>query len=307
MAAMNFQHWSRCGLARWLRHGIGIACLCAAPLAYAGHAILLPEGPVTLVRGTSVFTIDAPLAVEPGDLFSTDAHASAQIEDANGTIVALGPQTRISIDAAPRGVNADTLDALSLLSGWIKVERGGADSSGQLKIDTAALRVGMPHGVAVIHASGDAASLFIETGGILLTLPDSADAPRSLNAEHYVQRENGKPLEAQARPAPAFVTGLPLAFRDPLASITARMPTQPLAPTHGRVAAYSDIAEWLVSPLTVRRTFVTRFRSLARTETFRRQVRQNLRDLPEWRTVLCPPPSAPPRRPGIPKTSEVDS
>ena len=43
-----------------------------------------------------------------------------------------------------------------------------------------------------------------------------------LNAERYAQRESDKPLETRARPTPAFVGELPLAFRDPLASIAAR-------------------------------------------------------------------------------------
>ena len=94
-----------------LRLGVALACLCALHGAQAGQAMLLPEGAVTLIRATTVFNVDAPIALQPGDLLATDAHGGAQIEDGDGTIVALGADTRIAIDAAPRG------DALALAFG----------------------------------------------------------------------------------------------------------------------------------------------------------------------------------------------
>jgi hypothetical protein len=308
---MNIPPSARSVLARWLRGATGFglcaACLCTVLPVQAAQTVLVPEGPVTLIRGTSVFEVDAPLLVEPGDIFATGIHGAAQLEDGNGTIAALGAQTRISVDAAPRGANADALGALSLLSGWIKVERGAAAAPGQLTVDMVVLRAALSHGAAVIHASANAASLFVETGSITLALPGSADAPQPLNAERYAQRESDKPLDTRTRPAPTFVDELPLAFRDPLASITARPQTKPATPVQVRVVAYADIADWLASPLAVRSTFVARFRPLARAEPFRTQIRRNLRYLPEWRSVLCLPRPAPLRRPRTPQSSEVQS
>ncbi|SAL49950.1 hypothetical protein [Caballeronia humi] len=308
---MNIHPSTRSVLARWLRGALGVgisaACLCAAPLAQAAQAVLLPEGPVTLIRATSVFVVDAPLLVEPGDIFTTGVHGAAQLEDGSGTIALLGSQTRITVDAAPSGAKTNMLDALSLLAGWLKVERGTAAAPGQLTVDTVVLRAALSHGAAVIHANANAASLFVETGSITLALPGIADAPQPLNAERYAQRESDKPLETRARPTPAFVGEMPLAFRDPLASIAARPQVKAAAPVQGRVVAYADIADWLASPLAVRSTFVARFRPLARAEPFRTQIRRNLRNLPEWRAVLCPPRPAPPRRPGTPQWSEVAS
>jgi hypothetical protein len=307
---MNIHPSTRSVPARWLRCAVGIgisaACLCAAPLVQAAQAVLFPEGPVTLIRGTSVFVVDAPLLVEPGDIFTTGVHGAAQLEDGI-TIAALGSETRIAVDVVPSGANADALDALSLLAGWIKVERGTAAAPGQLTVDTVVLRAALSHGAAVIHANANAASLFVETGSITLALPGTANAPQLLNAERYAQRESDKPLETRARPTPAFVGELPLAFRDPLASIAARPQAKAAAPVQGRVVAYADIAEWLASPLAVRSTFVARFRPLARTEPFRTQIRRNLRNLPEWRPVLCPPRPAPLRRPSTTQLSEVAS
>jgi FecR protein len=289
-------------LLQGLRIGFAMACLCAFQGAHAGQALLLPEGTVTLIRGTSVFTVDAPIAVQPGDLLATDAHGGAQIEDGNGTIIALGAGTRIALDAAQHG------DSLALLSGWIKIARIHAAPE-PLSIDTAVLHAALRDGAVVLHASRDTTSLFIETGGMTLTLPDHADARTPLDGEHYAERQAAKPLDVRPRPAPAFIASMPMPFRDPL-SDTAPANAKPGAPSQGRPATYADLADWLTAPLGIRRSFVARFRPLAQGEPFRSQVRQNLRDLPEWRRVLCPPPAMPRRRVAIPvqaQSTEVES
>ncbi|WP_250454691.1 FecR domain-containing protein [Caballeronia sp. ATUFL_M2_KS44] len=282
-----------------IRFGVALACLCALHGAQAGDATLLPEGAVTLIRATSVFNVDAPIALQPGDLLATDAHASAQIEAGDGTIVALGADTRIAIDTAPHG------DAFALLSGWIKVARPRTSAADSLSIGTPALDIGLRDGAAVLHASRDTTALFIETGSTTLALPEHADAHRPLDGEHYAERATGKPLDVGTRPAQSFIAAMPLPFRDPLAPAATPAKTKLVAPAQGRTATYADIADWLVAPLSIRRSFVARFRPLAQSAPFRAQVRQNLRDLPEWRRVLCPPPAMPRRRALAPVSAPV--
>ncbi|BCQ26384.1 FecR domain-containing protein [Caballeronia sp. NK8] len=287
-----------------IRLSVALACLCALHGAHAGQAMLLPEGTVTLIRATTVFNVDAPIALQPGDLLATDAIGGAQIEDGDGTIVALGANTRVAIDAAPHG------DALALLSGWIKIARPRTGTAGPLSIDTPALDASLLDGAAVLHASRDMTSLFIETGSMTLALPEHADAHQQLDGEHYAERETGKPLDVGKRPATSFIAAMPLPFRDPLASSAAPAKAKLVAPVQGRAATYADIADWLSAPLAIRRGFVARFRPLAQGEPFRAQVRQNLRNLPEWRRVLCPPPAMPRRRAVSPvqnPSTEVES
>ncbi|WP_233805365.1 FecR domain-containing protein [Paraburkholderia sp. HP33-1] len=286
-----------------LRNGIAIACLCALQSAHAGQFVLLPEGTVTLIRATTVFNVDAPIALEQGDLLATSAQGSAQIE-ADGTIVALGADTRIAVDAAQGG------DSLALLSGWIKIARTQAAATEPLSLDTPALDAVMRDGAAVLHASRDATSLFLETGGMTLSLPGHADAYQPLDGDHYAAREAGKPLDVSARPAPSFVAAMPRPFRDPLAPVPAPAKAKLAIPSQGRPATFADLADWLVAPLGIRRSFVARFRPLAQGEPFRSQVRQNLRSLPEWRRVLYPPPAMQYRRAVVPlqaQSTEVKS
>lgn len=285
-----------------LRIGIAVATLCALQCAQAGQSILFPDGTVTLIRATTVYAVDAPVALEQGDLLATDAHVGAQIEDGDGTIVALGAHTRIAIDAAPQGAE------LALLSGWIKIAR--THTNAPFSIDMPTLDATLLDGSVVLHASRDAAALFIETGSMTLALPEHADAHQPLASEHYAERAAGKPLDVRPRPAAPFIDAMPLPFRDALASATARTTAKPAAPAQGRTAAYADLADWLSAPLAIRRGFVARFRPLAQAEPFRSQVRRNLRTLAEWRRVLYPPPAIPRHRAVTPvqaKSAEVES
>jgi len=286
-----------------LRIGFAIACLCALQSARAGQFILLPEGMVTLIRATTVFNVDAPIALEEGDLLATAAQGSAQIE-ADGAIVALGADTRIAIHAARDNIS------LALLSGWIKIASTRTAAPESFPIDTAVLDVTMREGSAVLHASRDATSLFIETGGLTLALPGHADARQPLDGEHYAERDAGKPLDVSTRPTPSFIAAMPLRFRDPLALIPVPAKAKLSVPAQGRPATFTDLADWLVAPLDIRRSFAARFRPLAQGEPFRSQVRQHLRDLPDWRSVLCPPHAMPRRRAVAPvqaESTEVES
>ncbi|WP_244808431.1 MULTISPECIES: FecR domain-containing protein [Caballeronia] len=291
-------------LLQTFRFGVALACLCSLHGAQAGQATLLPEGTVTLIRATSVFNVDAPIALEPGDLLATDAHGSAQIEDSDGTIVALGADTRLAIDIAPHG------DALALLSGWIKIARPRMSAAEPFPIDTPTLDVSLRDGAAVLHAAREMTALFLEAGSVTLALPEHADAHQQLDGEHYAERETGKPLVVGTRAAPSFIAAMPLPFRDPLAMASTPAKAKLVAPAQGRPATYADIADWLIAPLPIRRSFVARFRPLAQSEPFRAQLRLNLRNLPEWRRVLCPPPAMPHRRAVSPvqdKSTEVES
>jgi hypothetical protein len=258
------------------------ACITALRYAHAG-VLLVPDGRVTLIRGASVHDVSAPVAVEPGDIFDTGGQHGAQLQDGGGTLVALGPATRIAID----GAKADgALSSLSLLAGWIK-----AATRADIAIETPLAHIGMRQGSAVLHADSASTQLFVESGSATLGVAESAAAPQTVDAEHYALRAAGKPPGIAMRPDPAFVAQLPPAFRDPLAAIAPRTQVQTIAQAEGRQAIYADLADWLASPLPIRHTFVARFALLARVEPFRTQLKQHLASLPEWRPLLFPPPA----------------
>jgi hypothetical protein len=267
---------------------------------------LFPEGSVTLIRGTSVFAIDAPLITQPGDIIETDAQSAAQLEGVDGTLAALGPNTRLMVDISSSGSQASGSASLSLLAGWIKPVRSSKAPPGVWSVDTTSLHINLRQGSSAIHATDLMTEIFVESGSAEVTLPETQQAPLTLSTELYLERTLGKPHAQSNRPAAAFLDKLPTSFRDQVISLAAHTQLKPITPSQGRPAVYADLADWLACALPVRRSFVTRFQSLARKNPFRTQIRLSLDKLPEWRRIIYPPP--PPRsapRPGsAPDSSE---
>jgi hypothetical protein len=269
-----------------------------ASAASEARVVLVPEAPVTLVRDVSVFQIDTPIDVFPGDILTTDAQkGGAQLKDDGGTLAELGVATHVAIgDGRPEN-GGDALGALSLLSGWIKVARvGAAPSHAPVRIDTPALQLSVRPGSTVIRATPTATSVYVEAGAVQASMTDVANmsnmadrraAPQELAADQFAVRELGQPLKSSGRPSPEFVEHLPVIFRDPLRPLR-HAPIQSVALTPVHQTSYAEVSEWLTSSLPLRSTFMPRFRPLLHSKPFRAQVEQHVSALPEWRRVLYP-------------------
>lgn len=261
---------------------------------------LIPEAPVTLVRGTSTFVVEAPLSLHPGDLISTALTAGgARLEDSAGTVAALGPQTRLAVNPWPRPRRHGKPDpeSLALLSGWLKVSHDDTKSINTIGVDTPALLVRTEDGAVVIHASSNETALFVETGHASTRPPDGSTQPMIVDNNAFLRRTLGQAMHEPSRPDAEFIRQLPLTFRDPLGVLPKRAPTHEPGATEAHQTTYGDVADWLTTRLPIRRTFVSRFQVLARREPFRSLVRSELKALPEWRKVLYPPHLPEPQRP----------
>lgn len=267
------------------------ACLCGSASAVCeAHVVLVPEAPVTLIRDVSIFEVNGPIDVRPGDLISTNAQkGSAQLRDDGGELAALGAGTRVAIgNGSALGAAAETLGAISLLSGWLKVANvGAAPAHDPLRIDTPALHLSLRQGSAVIRAASDTTSLYVETGVVEASIPDTHTTPHALMSDQFAQRALGRPLVQAERPLPAFVDQMPVAFRDPLRPLP-NIATNDLPPAQRRAAGYEDLRDWLTCSLPVRATFVPRFQGLLHSKPFRQVVQQHVSELPDWRRALYP-------------------
>jgi hypothetical protein len=99
------------------------------PLTVAAQEIAtltLVEGPLRVIRGTTVLRAGEGVRLHQGDILESANPGFAQLEFAGGTIVALGPSTRVLLFHFPAGYaggkttgKAATAE-LVLLSGWLK-------------------------------------------------------------------------------------------------------------------------------------------------------------------------------------------
>lgn len=264
-----------CGGAAW-----------AAPSARLSFA----EQPVRVIRAADVYQAVNGTPLEQDDIVETGA-SGAQIELDNGTIVAIGPQTRLYLSAlgtAPKAAE------LALLQGWIKVQ-----TAGRALIAAEALQASMAGGATVMFSRPGRDALFADAGEQLaapVTGPGKAGPMQKVASESYVQADAGKPLLLLPRADPQFLRDMPPPFRDRLAP--APQPAKPVKPAAQRQRAvdFADVEGWLRCNLAVRRHFVARFRARLQDSHFRQQLDQALGHGSEWQAVLHPVvkhPSAP--------------
>ncbi|ALK32591.1 hypothetical protein [Burkholderia plantarii] len=265
-----------------------------------GWTLVRATSPVTTIHETVRYLAPAGRRLAVNDIVETAPAGGAQLQDADGNVLALGPDTRVLL---ARGAQ------VALLRGWLKLLSAcdGAAGCAPPAVETERTRFApVARGALVIAAAPpgyDADAAFCESGaasvdalGQVLGRPAHArlDAPR------FAQRAStNRTIAVLPGPDPAFVAAMPTAFRDALRALP--VPPAPHdAPPASRPVAYDDVADWLTSTLAVRTAaptrFAGRFRPRLSDAAFRRDVRQHLGALPDWRALLFPPPRRAPSR-----------
>ncbi|WP_186102074.1 hypothetical protein [Burkholderia gladioli] len=284
-------------------------------LAFASAAqawtLVREAAPVTVIHQTGLYQAQPGQRLAVNDMVETPDQGGAQLQDESGRVVALGPDTRVLF--AP--------DAhLSLLRGWLKLADGcaAADCAAPV-VDTEGTRfTALDHAALVIAAApagypgaDDADAVFVESGSARLLALGAAARGKPAQAklathQFAVHARAAAAITSVPSPAPAFVGAMPVAFRDalralPPAAVPPAPPASHAAPANAaHPAAYAELADWLVSALPARNApdtrFAERFRARLADPAFRRDLKQHIRELPDWHDLVFPPP---PRRPAV--------
>jgi hypothetical protein len=284
-------------LSRGLRRMLAFGFLFAVSQAHAGWTIASADAPATVIRATNVYQLGAGEGLRDDDLIESAPRSVVQIQDDAGNLVALGAQTRVLLQAGPR----QTRSHVSLLDGWLKVAHTCTTqpcATPFVDTERGTLELGA-NGAAVIAAlpSADGGkstiAVFSESG--TQTLADSARRS-TITPGSFAYATASAPPQIAQRPSSAFLTDMPVAFRDALQ----RLPVTPAAHDSAikplRATTYDDVSAWLVSDLSARKRFPARFRPRLTDPAFRRSIDQNLKALPEWRVLLYPPAPRPDAR-----------
>jgi len=254
--------------------------------AQARATLTMAEQPLRLIRGVAIFRAGNGVAVQKDDILETGA-GGAQVEAGPGSILALGPQTRVLVmELAPSGKSAE----VALLQGWIKLAAG---SGMRALVATPVLQLTLAGGATIVHAGDGLDAVFAEEGTQQAARVDakgSSGAPLKLAAEQYTQVDPARPQLAAGRPTRAFVAAMPPSFRDRLARAPGVPNAGKVAPVKEREADFADVEAWLTSALPARRGFVSRFRARLGDPAFRKPLERALGQSPEWKAVLKPRP-----------------
>lgn len=259
-------------------------------LAQSAGSVTMLEGPLRLIRGTSVSLGMESMQVRQGDMLETGERAFAQMELAGGAIVALGPSSRLYLlRPSAGGKGGDSAAELILLSGWLKAESGAGAAT--FRYETLSLAAATGNGALVFHTNESGCDVFVESGAATIdevTTEGHARDPKPGKAGQFFSHHGGKGVTVLPRPTPAFIDGMPVAFRDTLPSRLAHFKGKPAEPKVQHTVSYPEVEHWLTMPSAWRHGLVERFEPRLKDSEFRKQLEAHLNQYPEWGPILHP-------------------
>jgi hypothetical protein len=275
------------------RLGVALALwLLPIPAAVQGvGALTLLEGPLRVIRGTSVLKGVEGMRLRQGDILESADTGFAQLEFTGGTVVALGPTSRLYVHrhaGDKQATGKDTAELL-LLSGWLKGE--SSNGAGTYRYETSSLAATTAAGTILIHSFGDATEIFVESGSATLGEVSGDGAlrqPAPARAGQFFSRHTGKNVTSTTRPNPAFIEGMPHPFRDTLPSRLAHFAGKTIEPKVDHQASYAEVESYLRMPIAWRHGMAERFESRLKDAEFRKQVEAHVAEYPEWDKILHP-------------------
>jgi hypothetical protein len=256
----------------------------ALPAAAQTSAMLtIADGKVSLVRGAEVYAPRPGIRIEGGDILSTGSRSLAQVELADGTLVAIGPETRAMLVSAP----SPRIEAqVAVLGGWLKIAAGKPARA--LRCVAPGAQVTTSDAATVLRFGPLLTEAFVESGSIRVNRSERGGNPIALKSGQFLRLGASGPPSVGSRPARDFVEAMPIAFRDPLPQLMAKYRDRPADARREREASYADVSDWLNSSLALRHALVRRFAGRAHDPEFHAGLVKDMRHHPEWDRVLFP-------------------
>src|SRR3989440_10346712 len=209
----------------------GLGCLIflvAAPCFGADIGMItLVDGRPKVLRGTAWFNLSEGVRVRDGDTLDVPDKGQLQLELTDGGAVSVvGPGALYAASLTPRDAKQASLAELFLTRGWLKLDT--KPPGARVRIRTPLGTVMASDAAAVMHLTGDAIEMFVETGPVKMTEATKPDAAGSeTKAGGYAARAAGKAVESAARaPSVVFAT-MPRDFMDPLPRPATKFPSAP--------------------------------------------------------------------------------
>lgn len=187
------------------------------------------EGKVQILRGENVLEAGRGVELEAADIVETAAQAGAQLDMEDGSILKLGPATRLVLAEykldTDKSVVSSTLD---LLSGWMRFAVAKLRPTGNYAMNTPSLTIGVRGTEGTIGADAAQAALDLHEGAVDVSPFGSdrkATQPLRVKGGEYVERRVGQDFTRHARAPAGFAQRVPPGMQRKLA----RQPLPPKA------------------------------------------------------------------------------
>jgi hypothetical protein len=262
---------------------LGVA---AAPLA----TVTIVDGDApTIMRDAAKLSAAEGVRLFADDIVeSPDKTRLVRIEFADGTILDLGPNTRLLL--APRLTGAKRSGKVYLMQGFVKLTVPKGTPAGAATLTSPAFDVSWLTRDVVLQVLPDESYAFAESGDV--SLAERAGGKEvgnhKLKSGEFYARGGDNKVTVSARPAPGFIQRLPRAFLDTLPSRAELFKTREVEPKPIGAIAYADAQPWIDAEAALRPGFVTRWKAQARNPDFRKGLVAQIAAHPEWDRTLFP-------------------
>jgi hypothetical protein len=171
------------------------------------------DGEVRILRGENYLAAQTGVEVEKQDVIETALDAAAQLDMEDGSVLKLGPETRLALSEYELDSDHSVVSAgLDVLAGWVRFAVAKLRSDRSYSFRTPVMTVGVRGTEGVIEAANEAGGLHLEEGAVEVggAGPDAKGfALEHVTAGQFVQRQRGQGFQRFDRPPPAFAGRLP--------------------------------------------------------------------------------------------------
>lgn len=179
------------------------------------------SGEVQILRGENYLAAAPGVEVAGDDIVETAVNASAQLDMEDGSVLKLGPETRLVLSDYRLDSNNNVVSAaVEVLSGWLRFAVAKIKPEGRYDIHTPVLTIGVRGTEGTIEAQNERGGLHLNEGVVDVT-PVGKDLatfqPVRVSGGEYIQRVRGESLAKLPQPPSAFQNRLPPIMQQKLA------------------------------------------------------------------------------------------
>ncbi len=205
---------------RWWHIAGLLILIMVLPTAVADSAVGVitdTGGAVTILRGNTYYRATQGVNVLSQDIVETQAGGSAQLEMNDGSILRLGPESRLALSEYQLDDQGNVVSAaLDVVSGWLRFQVAKLHPAAAFNIDTPVMTIGIRGTEGMIDASENQGGLYLEEGAVRVKTQDQASVgPQTarISTGQYIERSRGQVFSYSNGMPTAFRNRMPSAFR----------------------------------------------------------------------------------------------
>ncbi len=171
------------------------------------------SGEVRLLRGENYLETEPGAEVESQDIIEADADSSAQIDMDDGSVLMLGPQSRLVFSEYRLDPNKTVFSAnLDLLTGWLHFAVAKLKPDGVYVLGTPVFTIGVRGTEGALETESDASALYLQEGEVevsAIVKNNNGIAPIRIRGGEYLHRQRGLAFKKSVSPPADFFNRMP--------------------------------------------------------------------------------------------------